>query len=138
MQCLVEAILGRPIRLDFMEDNEATIRILATGRTPALRHMGRTHKVSLAWLYEQFSRDAVRLIYCPSEQQSADIFTKTFDTADMWEALLPLILHFKAQKSTEKIGKAWAPRAPITPRLKNAKGKIKEKDKDQEEDVGVN
>ena len=35
--------------LQFLEDNEAAIRILRSGRNPTMRHISRTHGVQLAW-----------------------------------------------------------------------------------------
>ena len=49
---LWEALLGRPLQVEFMEDNEATIRIISTGKSQAMRHVGRTHRVDLAFLHE--------------------------------------------------------------------------------------
>ena len=40
----------------FLEDNQATIRILESGRSPAFRHTDKTQRVNLAWLAEQFRR----------------------------------------------------------------------------------
>ena len=40
---LWEALLARRVRAMFMEDNAAAIRVIETGRSPALRHIARTH-----------------------------------------------------------------------------------------------
>ena len=80
---LWETILQRRVRLLVWEDNKSTEQILDSGRSPALRHLGRTHGVSLAWLHEQTAVDGVDVDRVDSSFQLADIFTKAFDsTAD--------------------------------------------------------
>ena len=34
------------------EDNEAVIKIIIKGRSPTMRHVSRTHRVALDWLFE--------------------------------------------------------------------------------------
>ena len=34
------------------EDNDAVIKACIKGRSPAMRHVGRTHRVDLDWLWE--------------------------------------------------------------------------------------
>ena len=36
----------------FHEDNQAMIRVVATGKNPTMRYLARTHRVSVAWLHE--------------------------------------------------------------------------------------
>ena len=60
---LWEAIKGSKMPMDFLEDNTAAIRILTTGKSPALRHLDRTHRVSLAWLHETFQHQHLTLKY---------------------------------------------------------------------------
>jgi hypothetical protein len=45
---LWEEILQRKMAIQFMEDNNAAIRMIETGRFPLMRHLGHTHKVNLA------------------------------------------------------------------------------------------
>ena len=49
------------------EDNEAVIKILAKGRSAKLRHVHRTHRVNLDWLYEAFRRPEVFARYVQTE-----------------------------------------------------------------------
>ena len=35
----------------FHEDNQATIRVVSTGKNPTVRYLARTHRVSVAWLH---------------------------------------------------------------------------------------
>ena len=38
------------VQLIICEDNEAVIKLLLKGRSIALRHVGRTHRVAIDWL----------------------------------------------------------------------------------------
>ena len=40
-----------------LEDNEAVIKMTIKGRSPAMRHVARTHRVDLDWLFERFLKD---------------------------------------------------------------------------------
>ena len=82
---LWETILQRRVELLFWEDNTASIQILDSGRSPPLRHLGRTHGISLAWLHEQTTVDGITLSHCDSAFQLADIFTKPFDRVSDWQ-----------------------------------------------------
>ena len=57
-------------------------------------HLGRTHKVSVAWLHEQNSGDSMTTSYCDSSLQCADIFTKAFNDKRRWGPVCRLIAHF--------------------------------------------
>ena len=35
------------------EDNEAVIKMIIKGRSPAMRHVSRTHRVALDWLFDR-------------------------------------------------------------------------------------
>ena len=71
----------------FLEDNQATIRILESGRSPAFRHTDKTQRVSLAWLAEQFRRKHYKLTHVSTELQAADILTKRFTNAEKCSSL---------------------------------------------------
>ena len=72
---LWEHILGRPVSLRVHEDNQALIRVVKTGRNPTMRHLHRTHRISVAWLHEVFSRRDAILAYAVSAKMAADIYT---------------------------------------------------------------
>ena len=75
----------------FLEDNQATIRILESGRSPAFRHTDKTQRVNLAWLAEQFRRKHYKLTHVSTELQAADILTKPFTNAEKWQGGLKLM-----------------------------------------------
>ncbi len=72
---LWETILDRPLSLDVFQDNQATARIMTTGRAPTLRHIKRTHQVSVAWLNERVIGPDITLYDCVSEVMAADMVT---------------------------------------------------------------
>ncbi len=45
------------------EDNEADIKIIKKARSMALRHLPRTHRIDLNWLFEVCSNPRVDLRY---------------------------------------------------------------------------
>jgi hypothetical protein len=95
---LLDTILDRTVTIKFYEDNQATIRMLESGKNPTLRHLGRTHKVDLAWLFEAFKGERYDLRYCTSEEQAADIFTKHFSNPDKFAHACRMIGHIKKSK----------------------------------------
>ena len=44
-------------KLFIFEDNEAVIKLIIKGRSPTTRHVSRTHRVALDWLYERINLD---------------------------------------------------------------------------------
>ena len=75
----------------FLEDNQATIRILESGRSPSFRHTDKTQRLNLSWLSEQFKRKHFRLVYVGSSLQAADILTKPFTNSEKWKSALRLM-----------------------------------------------
>ena len=67
------------------------IQVMKSGRNPTMRHMGRTHRVSIAWLHERFAENDVALFYEETSRQAADIYTKAFDNVDKWKQACWLI-----------------------------------------------
>jgi len=77
---LWESLLQRKLRLCFKEDNEATSRTVDTGKSSALRHIGRTHRVDLAALHETNSKGDMNTKCCPTDYICVDVFTKHLPT----------------------------------------------------------
>ena len=67
------------------------IRAVETGRNPSMRYLARTHRVSVAWLHETFSRQSICLMYEASSKMCADIYTKAFTEITKWQAACDLI-----------------------------------------------
>ena len=43
--------------LYIFEDKEAVIKMIIKGRSPTMRHVSRTHKVVLDWLFDRINLD---------------------------------------------------------------------------------
>ena len=67
------------------------IKIVGKGRSPQLRHLRRTQRVNIDWLYEAFLDPATRLRYIPTKLQLADKFAKGSFTKQQWSDLMSLI-----------------------------------------------
>ena len=79
------------------EDNEAVIKMIIKGRSPTVRHVSRTHRVALDWLFDRINLDPkIQIKYIDTKNQLADILTKGNLTRDEWNHLLCLfnISHF--------------------------------------------
>ena len=81
------------------EDNEAVIKMIMKGRSPAMRHVSRTHRVALDWLFDRINLDPkIQIKYIDTKNQLADILTKGNFTRDERNHLLTLfnISHFSS------------------------------------------
>ena len=81
------------------DDNEAVIEMKIKGRSPTMRHVSRTHRVALDWLFDRINLDSkIQIRYIDTKHQLADILTKGTSTRDEWNALLHLfnISHFSS------------------------------------------
>ena len=67
------------------EDNEAVIKMIIKGRSPTMRHVSRTHKVALDWLFDRInSEPKIQIKYIDTKNQLADILTKGNFTRYEW------------------------------------------------------
>ena len=81
------------------EDNEAVIKMIMMGRSPTMRHVCRTHRVALDWLFDRINLDPkVQIKYIDTPNQLADILRKGNFTRDEWNHLLCVfnISHFSS------------------------------------------
>jgi hypothetical protein len=78
-------------QLFFHEDNQAMIQIVRTGRNPTMRHLGRVHKIAVAWLHEQWVAGVFIIFYEKTDLMAADIYTKSFTDKAKWQAVCWLI-----------------------------------------------
>ena len=81
------------------EDNEAVIKMIMKGRSPTMRHVSRTHRVALDWLFDRINLDPkIQIKYIDTKNQLADILTKGNFTRDEWNHLLTLfnVSHFSS------------------------------------------
>ena len=90
---------SREALLYVFEDNEAVIKMIMKGRSPTMRHVSRTHRVALDWLFDRINLDPkIQIKYIDTKNQLADILTKGNFTREEWNHLLSLfnISHFSS------------------------------------------
>ena len=90
------------------EDNEAVIKMIIKGRSHTMRHVSRTHRVALDWLFDRINLDSkIQIKYIDTKNQLADILTKENCTRDEWNHLLNLfnISHFRSTVCTAAMAK---------------------------------
>ena len=90
------------------EDNEAVMKMIINGRSPTMRHVSRTHRVALDWLFDRINLDSkIQIKYIDTKNQLADILTKGNFTRDEWNHLLCLfnISHFSSTACTAAMAK---------------------------------
>ena len=91
------------------EDNEAVIKMIIKGRSPTMKHVSRTHRVALDWLFDRTNLDPqIQIKYIDTKNQLADILTKGNFTDDEWNHLLCLfnISHFSSTNCFEAMSKS--------------------------------
>ena len=67
------------------EDNGSVIKMIIKGRSPTMRHVSRTHRVALDWLFDRINLDPkIQIKYIDTKNQLADILTKGNFTRDEW------------------------------------------------------
>ena len=73
-----------------------------------MRHVFRTHRVALAWLFDRINLDTkIQIKFIDTKNQLADILTKGNFTRDEWNHLLCLfnISHFSSAECSEVMSK---------------------------------
>ena len=77
--------------LYIFEDNEAVIKMITKGRSPSMRHVSRTHRVALDWLFDRVSLvTKIQIKHVGTKNQLANILTKGSFTREEWNHLLRL------------------------------------------------
>ena len=80
---LLERVLKKSPNFVFYDDNKARIGVVRLGRNPTMRHLERSHGVSISWMHEMFTRDYMYLAYEVTDRMAADIYTKAFSEHDL-------------------------------------------------------
>ena len=91
--------------LHVFEDNEAVIQMIMKGRRPTMRHVSRTHRVALDWLFDRINLDPkIQIKNIDTKNQLADILTEGNFTDDEWNHLLCLFnfSHFSSKVCSEQ------------------------------------
>ncbi|CAE8592117.1 unnamed protein product [Polarella glacialis] len=86
-----DKVFGRKVKLFFEEDNNMAISTIKAGYSNTMRHLGRTHRVSLRWMHEVSLDEQCEIRRCDTLLQAADIFTKGFTCREKLVAALIMI-----------------------------------------------
>ena len=79
-------------KLYCVQDNDAVIKMVQKRRCPALKHVARTHRINLDWLFERVEPDTdIHGRYIHTKLQIADMLTKGNFTSELWLSLCHLI-----------------------------------------------
>ena len=74
-----------------LEDNEAVIKMCNKGRSAQMRHVCRTQRIDIDWLFERIRDDpGFYMKYVRTHLQMADLLTKASFTSLQWKALCTL------------------------------------------------
>ena len=113
-------------QLYIFEDNETVIKMIIKGRSPTMRHVSRTHRVALDWLFDRINLEPKIQIKFVNTQ----ILTKGSFSRDEWNHLLCLFStmnfsmyscsHFSnfLSDDLDQIGKQNAMRKEVRRRLR--------------------
>ena len=86
-----DIFLGRTPKLTLYEDNPAAAQIVRTGKSQRLRHVRRTHGISIPALRGWNQTGVFTLADCHTKAQAADVFTKGFVKSESWDHAVALI-----------------------------------------------
>ena len=81
---LWQRLLPHAPKLRFLEDNQAMLQCVKTGRNPTMRHLARTHRVSVGWIHERHMSGQFIFAHESGERMPPDIFTKMFADKAKW------------------------------------------------------
>jgi hypothetical protein len=87
---LLNKMLGFEVVAQLAEDNSTCEQVLQRGCSPSLRHLARTHKISLAALSESLAERQFEIYHCTTQEMKTDPFTKEMAPAQ-WPAALQLL-----------------------------------------------
>ena len=86
-----ETLTGKTPKILFHDDNQGMIGVVRTGRNPTMRHLERTHGISITSLHEHFQRENYVLLCEVTSKMAADIHTKGFKNPLAWKRACMLI-----------------------------------------------
>ena len=96
------------VSLYVFEDNEAGIKRIIKVRSPTMRHVSRTQRVALDWLFDRINLDPkIQIKSIDTKNQLADMLTKENFTRDEWHHLLSLfnISHLSSADCSDVMSK---------------------------------
>ena len=69
----------------------AMLQCAKTGRNPTMRHLARTHRISVGWVHEQYQSGNFVFAHEAGDRMPPDIFTKFFSNGAKWKRARQLI-----------------------------------------------
>ncbi len=85
------SVAGQEPKIIFHDDNQAMIAVIRSGKNPTMRHIERSHGISIVWMHEMFLLSYIILIYEITSKMAADIHTKAFRDPMAWKRACMLI-----------------------------------------------
>ena len=77
--------------LYIFEDSEAVIKMIIKGRRPTMRHVSRTHRVALVWLFYRINLEPkIQIEHVDTKNPFADFLTIGSFSIDEWDHILRL------------------------------------------------
>ena len=104
VQTFMQHLLSCNVPTTYHQDNEAVIRILASGYSAKLRHSGRVHRINIAAMSEQLASENVTAVYCHTQEQIANGFTKAIPPAEWNHMLQQLGMHASTALAARSAG----------------------------------
>lgn len=86
-----DTLVSHDSKITFHDDNQGMIGVMRTGRNPTMRHLHRSHDISIVWMHQMFQQDYIDLAYEITARMAADIHTKDFSGAHQWRHACHLI-----------------------------------------------
>ena len=79
-------------KMYFLQDNDAVIKMVEKCRAPTMKHVPRTHRINIDWLFERIHCDpCIFGRYVHTKLQIADMLTKGNFTAEQWAFLCGML-----------------------------------------------
>ena len=88
---LWDALLPHRPKMYFLEDNQAMLQCIRTCKNSSMRHLLRTHRISVAFLHERYRNGDFLFAHENGVNMPADIFTKAFTDKAKWKRARQLI-----------------------------------------------
>ena len=76
---------GQEPKVIFHDDSQVMITVIRSGKNPTMRHIERSHGISITWMHEMFLSSYIILIYEITSKMAADIHTKVFRDPMAWK-----------------------------------------------------
>ena len=80
-------MLQREVKIKLYEDNQAALRIIETGYSPKLRHIGKSQRVDIAFVSDCCEQRGVLPEYIATDKQKGDFLTKNLARDKFCKAL---------------------------------------------------